>query len=80
MKQFLLELISSNKKSSMMRFGVLTTIILVFLLGVSSGIVVLYQAFNCDKVDWFGVSAFIGALATLLVGVLVPKAIQKKHE
>jgi len=63
---FLRELLSENKKYSMMRFCSL----LIVVAGLS---VIIYQAISCDDVDWTG-------CCSLITIALAGKTVQKVYE
>ena len=63
-----------------MRYAVAASIIICFIITSAIVAVVIVRVCVGDPVDWVGIAAVIGAMATMITGVTGMKAIQKKHE
>lgn len=73
-------LLSVNGSLSSIRWIAIRITHLVTISVIIMLVILAYQAYTLQPLDWSGAALFLGGLASILLSVVAPKAYQTKYE
>lgn len=74
------ELMIAGSRKSSIRYIMIQSSRMAWVLVIVSGLVLLIQAWKHGDINWYGYAAFVGSITTLVGAAITGKVIQHKQE